>query len=268
MVCLDRAKRIILMKQIKYNIKTQTALLVVLILILVMFTSNLKAELKTETIIQGSGSKAELGMRVQVHYTGKLDDGKVFDSSVPRGEPFVFTLGQRQVIQGWEEGILGMKVGETRILTIPPALAYGTSGAGNLIPPNATLIFDVQLLAASWPPTLKELTTNQLLEAQKDGSIIIDIRSSIEWIETGIIEGAETITAFSMDGNLHGDFRKKFFSLIKNKDTPIVLYCRSGNRSKRLGNALVNQADYTNVSHLSHGIIGWQKDGENTVTKE
>ena len=123
MVCLDRAKRIILMKQIKYNIKTQTALLVALILILVMFTSNLKAELKTETIIQGSGSKAELGMRVQVHYTGKLDDGKVFDSSVPRGEPFVFTLGQRQVIQGWEQGILGMKVGETRILTIPPALA-------------------------------------------------------------------------------------------------------------------------------------------------
>ena len=253
------------MKKIKYNLRIQTFFIIALSITLAMFATNLKADLKTETIIQGSGSKAELGMRVQVHYTGKLDDGTVFDSSVPRGEPFVFTLGQRQVIQGWEEGILGMLVGETRILTIPPALAYGSSGAGDIIPPNATLIFDVQLLATSWPPSLKELTTEQLLDAQKSGSIIIDIRSSNEWVETGIIAGAETITAFSADGNLHSDFRKKFFSLIKSKDTPIVLYCRSGNRSKRLGNVLVNQGNYTNVSHLSKGIIGWQKDGKNTI---
>ena len=253
------------MKKIKYNLRVQTFFIIALSITLVMFATTLKADLKTETIIQGSGSKAELGMRVQVHYTGKLDDGTVFDSSVPRGEPFVFTLGQRQVIQGWEEGILGMLVGETRILTIPPALAYGSSGAGDIIPPNATLIFDVQLLATSWPPSLKELTTEQLLDAQKSGSVIIDIRSLNEWVETGIIAGAETVTAFSANGNLHSDFRKKFFSIIKSKDTPIVLYCRSGNRSKRLGDALVNQGNYTNVSHLSKGIIGWQKDGENTI---
>jgi len=253
------------MEKIKYNLRVQTFFIIALSITLVMFATTLKADLKTETIIQGSGSKAELGMRVQVHYTGKLDDGTVFDSSVPRGEPFVFTLGQRQVIQGWEEGILGMLVGETRVLTIPPALAYGSSGAGDIIPPNATLIFDVQLLATSWPPSLKELTTEQLLDAQKSGSVIIDIRSSNEWVETGIIAGAETVTAFSANGNLHSDFRKKFFSIIKSKDTPIVLYCRSGNRSKRLGDALVNQGNYTNVSHLSKGIIGWQKDGENTI---
>ena len=253
------------MEKIKYNLRVQTFFIIALSITLVMFATTLKADLKTETIIQGSGSKAELGMRVQVHYTGKLDDGTVFDSSVPRGEPFVFTLGQRQVIQGWEEGILGMLVGETRVLTIPPALAYGSSGAGDIIPPNATLIFDVQLLATSWPPSLKELTTEQLLDAQKSGSVIIDIRSLNEWVETGIIAGAETVTAFSADGKLHSDFRKKFFSLIKSKDTPIVLYCRSGNRSKRLGDALVNQGNYTNVSHLSKGIIGWQKDGENTI---
>ena len=253
------------MKKIKYNLRIQTFFIIALSITLAMFATNLKADLKTETIIQGSGSKAELGMRVQVHYTGKLDDGTVFDSSVPRGEPFVFTLGQRQVIQGWEEGILGMLVGETRILTIPPALAYGSSGAGDIIPPNATLFFDVQLLATSWPPSLKELTSEQLLDAQKSGSVIIDIRSLNEWVETGIIAGAETVTAFSENGNLHSDFRKKFFSIIKSKDTPIVLYCRSGNRSKRLGDALVNQGNYTNVSHLSKGIIGWQKDGENTI---
>jgi len=251
--------------KIRYDTRIQKILMFILSIMFLTFATNLKAEFKTETIIQGSGSKAELGMRVQVHYTGKLVDGTVFDSSVPRGAPFVFTLGQRQVIQGWEKGILGMLVGETRILTIPPALAYGTSGAGDTIPPNATLIFDVQLIATSWPPSLNEFKTDQLLDAQKNGSIIIDIRSANEWVETGIIEGAKTITAFSPDGNLHSDFREKFFSLIKSKDTPIVLYCRSGNRSKRLGNALVNQLDFSNVSHLSDGIIGWQKDGKTTI---
>ena len=141
------------MKKIKYNLRVQTFFIIALSITLAMFATNLKADLKTETIIQGSGSKAELGMRVQVHYTGKLDDGTVFDSSVPRGEPFVFTLGQRQVIQGWEEGILGMLVGETRILTIPPALAYGSSGAGDIIPPNATLIFECNFwLQVGLPP--------------------------------------------------------------------------------------------------------------------
>ena len=236
--------------KIRYDTRIQKILMLFLSIMFLTFATNLKAEFKTETIIQGSGSKAELGMRVQVHYTGKLVDGTVFDSSVPRGAPFVFTLGQRQVIQGWEKGILGMLVGETRILTIPP---------------NATLIFDVQLIATSWPPSLNEFKTDQLLDAQKNGSIIIDIRSANEWVETGIIEGAKTITAFSPDGNLHSDFREKFFSLIKSKDTPIVLYCRSGNRSKRLGNALVNQLDFSNVSHLSDGIIGWQKDGKTTI---
>ena len=153
--------------KIRYDTRIQKIFMLILSVIFLTFATNLKAEFKTETIIQGSGSKAELGMRVQVHYTGKLVDGTVFDSSVPRGAPFVFTLGQRQVIQGWEKGILGMLVGETRILTIPPALAYGTSGAGDTIPPNATLIFDVQLIATSWPPSLNEFKTDQLLDAQK-----------------------------------------------------------------------------------------------------
>ena len=91
--------------QIRYISRFQKVFMLFLSATLIMIATNLKAELKTETIIQGSGSKAELGMRVQVHYTGKLVDGTVFDSSKPRGEPFIFTLGKRQVIQGWEKGI-------------------------------------------------------------------------------------------------------------------------------------------------------------------
>jgi peptidyl-prolyl cis-trans isomerase A (cyclophilin A) len=94
----------------------------------------------------GSGTQAEAGKTVSVHYTGKLQDGKVFDSSVSRGEPLTFPLGKGNVIKGWDEGIALMKVGGKAQLIIPPNLGYGERGAGGVIPPSATLIFDVELV--------------------------------------------------------------------------------------------------------------------------
>ncbi len=102
--------------------------------------------LKYEDLAVGEGEEATAGRRVTVHYTGWLENGTKFDSSHDRNQPFSFDLGKGQVIRGWEEGVAGMKVGGRRRLTIPPQLGYGARGAGGVIPPNATLIFEVELL--------------------------------------------------------------------------------------------------------------------------
>jgi FKBP-type peptidyl-prolyl cis-trans isomerase FkpA len=105
-----------------------------------------KSGLVYQDLKVGTGAEAKPGMTVTVDYTGWLTNGTKFDSSIERGRPFMFRLGAGQVIKGWDEGVAGMKVGGKRKLTIPPELGYGAAGAGGVIPPNATLIFDVELL--------------------------------------------------------------------------------------------------------------------------
>ena len=223
------------------------------------------AGLQIEVTQEGTGTVAENGMQVQVHYTGTLQDGTVFDSSRNRGEPLAFVLGEGRVIKGWEQGIAGMRVGEKRILTIPPELGYGAQGAGGVIPPNATLVFDVELMGATAAPKLSKIGVDDMITAQKNGALIIDIRRSEEWVETGILEGAKTITAFTETGGLHPEFQAKFFELIPSPDTEVILYCRTGNRTNMLGQALVQQVGLTNVKHLEPGIVGWTKSGQATV---
>ncbi len=105
--------------------------------------------LKYSDLVVGKGASPVAGKRVKVHYTGTLENGKKFDSSVDRNEPFSFVIGVGQVIPGWDEGVMTMKVGGKRKLIIPSKLGYGASGAGGVIPPNATLLFDVELLDVS-----------------------------------------------------------------------------------------------------------------------
>ena len=115
--------------------------------------TTLPSGLQFEDLVNGEGAEATAGRRVKVHYTGWLFDaaadkqrGKKFDSSKDRGTPFSFALGGGEVIRGWDEGVAGMKVGGTRVLTIQADMGYGARGAGGVIPPNATLVFEVELL--------------------------------------------------------------------------------------------------------------------------
>lgn len=112
-----------------------------------MATTTTESGLQYEDVAVGEGEQAKRGDTVSVHYTGWLTDGKKFDSSKDRGTPFEFGLGHGMVIRGWDEGVEGMKVGGVRRLTIPAELGYGARGAGGVIPPNATLVFEVELLA-------------------------------------------------------------------------------------------------------------------------
>jgi len=142
------------------NVDSITSLMLVIMMLSLSFTISASSEedkkmsnvQKTDSGLQyivieeGTGDKAVPGKKVKVHYTGKLEDGTIFDSSVKRGQPIEFTLGVGQVIKGWDEGIGLMKVGGKRQLIIPPELGYGAAGAGNVIPPNSVLIFDVELV--------------------------------------------------------------------------------------------------------------------------
>ena len=126
--------------------------------------------------IEGKGQQILNHSKIKVHYIGKLKDGTIFDNSYKRGQPFSFQIGLKQVIEGWEQGLLGMKVGGKRTLMIPPKLAYGDRGAGDLIPPNSTLIFEIEIVDAI-PPNYINISSKELEKKQKEGLIIIDIRN-------------------------------------------------------------------------------------------
>ena len=156
-------------------------------------------------------------------------------------------------------------MGQTARLHITADYGYGAQGAGGVIPPNATLVFEIELLDVSAPVTLGEATPEALLQAQKDGVVIIDIRRNNEWRETGIIEGAETVTAFQASGQVDPDFLDSFRSVVPSPGTPVMLYCRTGSRTTGLGKALIEQLGFTDVTHLSDGITGWIANGQPVV---
>ena len=211
----------------------------------------------------GTGDTAVRHARVTVHYTGWLMDGTKFDSSRDRGEPFQFTLGAGQVIPGWDQGVDGMKVGGRRILVIPPELAYGSRGAGDAIPPNAKLKFDVELLAVE-PPAYANIGPDRLKELKANGAVVVDLRRPDEWNKTGVIEGSRRLTAFDEGGRFVRAFPDKLAQVASNNQD-LVLVCQHGNRSSAIANFLTGKLGYTKVHNLTDGLAKWIAGGHPTV---
>ena len=203
--------------------------------------------------IKGDGVKIVNHSKIKVHYIGKLQDGTKFDSSYDRNQPFSFQIGLRQVIDGWEKGLIGMQVGGKRTLIIPPELAYGERGAGELIPPNATLIFDIEIIEVKLP-RYKIIRSKEIEKFLKDSNFIfIDIRTKKERETTGILPGSIEITAFDIYGNFVPEFMKTFQSLVDIDDN-IVFISNEGEISSILANGFAEQLNAPNMYSLEGGI--------------
>ena len=207
----------------------------------------------------GTGTEIQNHFKVHVNYRGTLEDGTEFDSSFKRNKPFVFQIGLRQVILGWEKGLIGMKVGGKRTLKIPPELAYGSRGSGNLIPPNSTLIFEVEIVDA-FKPGYSKIISKNLAQKQKDGFILIDIRAADERKNTGIIKGSIGMTAFDTQGN----FKKNFIKLFQDtatKNDHVIFISTDGTISDILANGFVEKLGSINMYSLTGGIQAWAEEG-------
>ena len=224
------------------------------ILFIIMFLSqNVMADgIQITNIVEGEGTEIINHSKIQVHYLGKLQDGTKFDSSYDRGQPFSFQIGLREVIKGWEIGLMGMKVGGKRTLIIPPELAYGDRGAGDLIPPNATLTFDIEIVAVKHPG-YGLIKADDIKRLKEDGYKFIDIRTEKERENTGIISGSLEITAFDIYGNFVPEFMKTFRDLAELDDN-IVFISNEGEIASMLANGFVEQLNATNMYALKGGI--------------
>ena len=224
-----------------------------ILFIIIWFTQSIMADgVQINNIILGEGAEIINHSKILVHYTGKLQDGTKFDSSYDRGEPFSFQIGLRQVIEGWEIGLMGMKVGGKRTLVIPPELAYGERGAGDLIPPNATLTFDVEIVDVE-APGYGFVNSSEILVLQENGYKFIDIRTQKERDNTGIIPGSLEITAFDIYGNFVPEFMKTFRDLVELDDNTVFI-SNEGEIASILANGFVEQLKATNMYALEGGI--------------
>tara|TARA_B100000927_G_scaffold249614_1_gene213721 strand:- start:158 stop:880 length:723 start_codon:yes stop_codon:yes gene_type:complete len=228
---------------------------ILLFLFICIFSyKSFSTEVQIVNEIIGNGLEVKNHSKLSVHYIGKLEDNTVFDSSYDRGQLFDFQIGVRQVILGWETGLLGMKEGGKRTIFIPYELAYGESGAGSLIPPKSNLIFEIEVIKVI-PPGYKEIDGYQLKLAMTSDFKIIDIRTNDEIINSNKIPGAIQITAFDKNGNFFPDFFDKYKENVQIGEK-VIFVSQNGDISSILANGFVEQLKQINIYHLKDGVSG------------
>ena len=206
----------------------------------------------------GEGNKIINHSWVQIEYTGSFVDGKVFDTNVGKDRPLVVQIGMKEVIPGFEMGIVGTNKGTVRKIKIPAELAYGVTGAGNIIPPNADLIFEFKIIDVL-DPNYNLITSDELKKLLEKNAVVLDIRTEDQWIKTGVIKESFQETAFDKNGkfNVYLMDRVRALAGAESQNIEIIFVSNDGETASILGNAFAEDLGFKNVYVLDGGIKAW-----------
>ena len=229
-----------------------------IIIYLILISNLYAAEIEIISDDPGIGKKIVNHSWVQIEYTGSFVNGKVFDTNVGKDKPLVVQIGMREVIPGFELGIIGTNKGTIRKIKIPSALAYGKKGAGDIIPPNADLIFEFKIIDVL-DPNYKLISSNELIELINQNAVALDIRTEDQWQKTGVIQGSFQETAFNKDGKFNVYLMDKIRALAaaESQNIEIIFISNDGETAAILGNAFAEDLGFKNVFVLNGGIKAW-----------
>jgi len=213
----------------------------------------------------GDGKKIIHHSWVQIEYTGSFESGDIFDTNVGKNRPLVVQMGMKEVIPGFEQGIIGTTKGTKRKIKIPAELAYGEKGGGNVIPPNTDLIFEFEIIDVL-DPHYEIINSEELIEKINSNAVALDIRLENQW-DKGVIEGTFQETAFNKDGKFNVYIMDKVRALAgeESQNIEIVFISHDGETAAILGNAFAEDLGFKNVSVLKGGVIQWLKEDRKLV---
>ena len=223
------------------------------------------AEIEIISDKPGDGKKIIHHSWVQIEYTGSFESGNVFDTNVGKNRPLVVQMGMKEVIPGFEQGIIGTTKGTKRKIKIPSELAYGKKGGGDVIPPNTDLIFEFEIIDVL-DPHYKMINSEELIDKINNNAVALDIRLENQW-DKGVIEGTFQETAFNKDGKFNVYIMDKVRALAaeESQNIEIVFISHDGETAAILGNAFAEDLGFKNVSVLKGGILQWLKEDRKLV---
>ena len=237
------------------------------LLIISLFISfNLTAaEIEIISDKPGDGKKIIHHSWVQIEYTGSFESGEVFDTNIGKDRPLVVQMGMKEVIPGFEQGIIGTTKGTKRKIKIPAELAYGEKGGGDVIPPNTDLIFEFEIIDVL-DPHYKMINSEELIKKINSNAVALDIRLEDQW-ENGVIEGSFQETAFNKDGKFNVYLMDKVRALAgeESQNIEIIFISHDGETASILGNAFAEDLGFKNVSVLKGGVVQWLSEKRQLV---
>ena len=224
------------------------------------------AEIEIISDKPGDGKKIIYHSWVQIEYTGSFESGEVFDTNIGKDRPLVVQIGMKEVIPGFERGIIGTTKGTKRKIKIPAELAYGEKGGGDVIPPNTDLIFEFEIIDVL-DPHYKMINSDELIKKINENSVALDIRLENQW-ENGVIKGTFQETAFNKDGKFNVYLMDKVRALAaeESQNIEIIFISHDGETAAILGNAFAEDLGFKNVSVLKGGILQWLKEDRKLVS--